>query len=482
MENDISKQLFSFIKSSPTAAHTAANMARGLSEQGYVRLLPWEKWELEPGGKYFAVYGTTSIIALQMPKHDFRSFLIIGAHGDSPCFKIKSDMLSDGKYARLNTEPYGGMNLNLWYDRPLSAAGQVVVKTAQGAEVKLINIKKDLFIIPSLAIHMNREVNNGIKVNPQQDMLPLYGMGDKDFMSLVAAEAGVEAENILSHELYLYNRQEGSFVGESQELIACPKLDDLQCAFSAYRAFIASQNDRHVRVMAIFDNEEIGSMTKQGAYSTILSDMLRRVSNAYGKDIDGHMAAVSGSFIVSADNGHAVHPNAPDRSDPVNRCYPNGGVVIKHSPNYATDAVSDGMMKLICERAGVPTQDYYNRSDIRGGSTIGNIVGVHTSAYTVDMGLAQLGMHSPYETGGADDTMYLYRAMEAFYSSSFSVTADGLQLGGELGKNNSAQPPGRVKAEGSNDIFSSTAGGPQGREKSDESQRPGSWQDILSNG
>ena len=416
------EKLFDFIESSPTACHTVETLREILLGAGFTELYEQQSWELEPGNGYFTARSMTSLIAFRYPKKGFHAFSIVAPHGDAPCFKIKEspEIRVDGRYTKLNTEVYGGMQLGLWTDRPLSAAGRLLVRTERGVRAVLCDLKRDLFLIPGLAIHMNREVNSGVKLDPQKDTLPLLGGEEADFLRLAAESAGVRKEDVLSYDLYAYNRARGTVFGEKEEFIAAPKLDDLECAFSAVTAFLKAENPENVTVCAVFDNEEIGSMTRQGADSSFLSDVLARVCHASGLSEEEKLRAVAGSFLLSADNAHAVHPNYAHKSDPTNRCYLNGGVAVKHSTRYATDAVTAAVFQRICEKAEVPTQTYFNRSDLPGGSTLGNLSNTHVSLPTVDIGLPQLSMHSPYETAGRLDVEYMVRAMSAFYSSVIS--------------------------------------------------------------
>lgn len=419
MHKKITKELLGFIENCPSVLHTVNTSAEMLRKTGFAELREGDTWKLKAGGKYFVKKSMTAIIAFIYPNNNFSSFSIVSPHGDSPCFRIKEspEMKVDGHYTKLNTEVYGGMTLNLWLDRPLSAAGRVIYKSANGVSTKLVNIDRDLFVIPSLAPHLNREAGESKKINPQVDTLPLFGNEKADFMATLAKEADIDKEDIVSYDMYLYNREHGTFWGENEEFFSSSKLDDLQCSFAALKALTETSNSENVQVCAIFDNEEIGSMTKQGADSTFLADTLKRISLISGKSEQEHMQAVARGFMVSADNGHAVHPLYPDKSDPTSRCYVNGGVVIKNSTAYATDAISSAVFKQICDNAKVPHQSYFNRSDIRGGSTLGNISNTHVSMNTVDIGVAQLAMHSPYESGGTNDTLHLVNAMKEFYSS-----------------------------------------------------------------
>ena len=417
-------QLFDFIQCSPTASHTAATVRAMLVQAGFTQLLESQPWDLQPGGRYYTTRGMSSLIAFQVPKADFHGFSVIAPHGDSPCFKVKEspELRVDGQYTKLNTEVYGGMQLALWTDRPLSVAGRLAVRTENGVKGVLCDIRRDLLLIPGVAIHMNRGVNEGVKLDPQKDTLPLLGGSQAELKKLVAENAGVAPEDILSWDLYLYSRAQGTVFGAEKEFLAAPRLDDLECVFAAAKAFLAGENRENVTVLSLFDNEETGSLTRQGADSPFLSEVLERISLSCGKSREEHLRAIASGFMLSADNAHAVHPDSPEKSDPTNRCYLNGGVVVKHSPRYASDALSAGLFQRICQKAGVPVQVYYNNSKIPGGGTLGNLSGSHVALPTVDIGLAQLSMHSPYETAGAKDLDYMVWAMQAFYESVITQT------------------------------------------------------------
>ena len=417
-------QLFDFIQCSPTASHTAATVRAMLVQAGFTQLLESQPWDLQPGGRYYTTRGMSSLIAFQVPKADFHGFSVVAPHGDSPCFKVKEspELRVDGQYTKLNTEVYGGMQLALWTDRPLSVAGRLAVRTENGVKGVLCDIRRDLLLIPGVAIHMNRGVNEGVKLDPQKDTLPLLGGSQADLKKLVAENAGVAPEDILSWDLYLYSRAQGTVFGAEKEFIAAPRLDDLECVFAAAKAFLAGENRENVTVLSLFDNEETGSLTRQGADSPFLSEVLERISLSCGKSREEHLRAIASGFMLSADNAHAVHPGSPEKSDPTNRCYLNGGVVVKHSPRYASDALTAGLFQRICQKAGVPVQVYYNNSKIPGGGTLGNLSGSHVALPTVDIGLAQLSMHSPYETAGAKDLDYMVWAMQAFYESVITQT------------------------------------------------------------
>ena len=411
--------LFEFIKKSPSAYHAVNTVKEMLDNDGYTELYESERWKLAIGGKYYVIRNGTSIIAFRTVR-DARGFMICASHSDCPSFRVKTTPETVGAYTRLEVEKYGGMIYYSWLDRPLSVAGRVVVKTAEGLESKLVNLDSDLATIPSLAIHLNRGVNDGAKFNPAKDLLPLYtGAGEKGaFLSSIAADLGVDVEHILSHDLFLYNRDEGKRVGKDGEFILCPRLDDLGCVYTSTVAFLEAREAQSLPVLAVFDNEEVGSETKQGAASTFLRDTLLRISGG-----ESSLAvALENSFMLSADNAHAKHPASPEMSDPDNAPVLNGGVVIKYNANqrYTTDGLSDALFRTVCERAGVTVQTYCNRADLPGGSTLGSISNTRVSVPTVDIGLPQLAMHSANETAGAKDVGSMISAISEFYSTAIA--------------------------------------------------------------
>ena len=431
MFREKAEQLLRFIENSPSCFHVIRNMKEELLEAGFVELNEAQQWKLEEHGKYFVTRNGSSIIAFKVPGKDFTGFNIMASHSDSPSFKIKenAEMEAEKHYTKLNVEKYGGMICAPWFDRPLSVAGRILVEEEDKIRTVLVDVDRDLLMIPNLAIHMNRQVNDGYKYNPQVDMLPLYGdeSAKGSFMKMIADTAGVEEDKIIGNDLFLYNRQKGSIWGADEEFMSSAKLDDLQCAYSSLQGFLHSENEYAVTVHCVFDNEEVGSGTKQGAESTFLKDTLVRINSAMGRTDEQYRMAVASGFMVSADNAHAVHPNQGSKADPTNRPYMNGGIVIKHSANqkYTTDAVSCAIMRKICKKAEVPYQMFANRSDIPGGSTLGNISTTQVSFNTVDIGMAQLAMHSPYETCGVKDTAYLMKMAETFFGSYICMDADG---------------------------------------------------------
>lgn len=425
-------QLLNFIEKCPSPYHRAETLSKILDENGFTRIYEQDNRALLPGGKYYVLRNYSSVIAFKIPK-DVKAFNIIAAHLDSPTFKIKENpQLKQGPYISLNTERYGGMIYSTWLDRPLSVAGRIMVKDGNGVKQKLVNIDRDLLIIPNLAIHMDRTANDGKKMNPQTDLLPLYALESEtvDFYSQIARAAGVEKDDILSDDLFLYNRQKGTILGADKEFVASPKLDDLQCVFAALQGFLSAKEEKSVPVLAIFDNEEVGSETKQGARSTFLSDVLYRITKSVGGDRDDMTRFLSNSFMISADNAHAVHPNNISVADPTNRPAINGGIVIKYNANqrYTTDGVSSALFKMILEKTGVKYQTFHNRSDILGGGTLGNISNTRVSVNTVDIGLPQLAMHSAYETAGVKDTEDFILASNTFYECEIEKQGDGMYI------------------------------------------------------
>ena len=419
---ECAREMLEFIDKSPTCFQAVKNIGDMLSAAGLAELREADEWKLERGKGYFVTRNESSVIAFRIPEQ-LSGFHIAAAHSDSPSFKVKESPEStvEEHYVRLNTEKYGGMILSTWLDRALSVAGRIAVNGEKGIETRLVNVDKDLLVIPNVAIHMNRDMNNGVAYNPQVDMLPLFadcsGGEKRSLMSCVAEAAGVNEEDIMGHDLFLYTREKGRLLGESGEFVLAPRLDDLQCAFSVTKAFAESVPEQYVNVCAVFDNEEVGSGTKQGADSTFLEDVLWRICEALGMSRSGYLRMLAGSFLISADNAHAVHPNHPEKADPTNRPYLNGGIVIKYhgSQKYTTDAVSAAKLKSLCKRAEVPFQTYANRSDIAGGSTLGNISTAHVSVSSVDIGLPQLAMHSAVETAGMRDTKYAVDMLKVFF-------------------------------------------------------------------
>lgn len=435
----VSRELIDFIAQSPTMFHTAATARRMLDEAGFTYLPESASWQVAPGGRYYTVRNNSSVVAWRVGSSlDSYHFQLTAAHSDQPAYKLKAvpELEGPGSYLRLDVEAYGGMIDSTWLDRPLSLAGRVMVRSADGASVEslLLSLDRDVLVIPSVAIHMNRTVNEGYAFNRAVDLCPLFSAGTLktgDLDRMLARELGVEPDQVLARDLFLVNRTSPCIWGGAQEFVSTPKLDDLQCVFASLRAFLAVDNSHVVSVWCCFDNEEVGSNTKQGAMSTLLADTLARLNAALGKDGQDLRRAIAGSFLVSCDNAHATHPNHPELADPANRAWLNGGIVIKEAANqkYTTDAFSRAVFQAVCDRAGVPTQTFANRSDMAGGSTLGNLSNTQVSMHAVDVGLPQLAMHSSYETTGSRDTALGVAALEAFFRADLRIDgADGVQI------------------------------------------------------
>ena len=420
-----------FVKQSPTAFHSIDVICNELRENGFAQLNEREQWQIAPGGKYFVTRNRSTVIAFTVPEKGMSHFQIVASHSDSPTFKLKpvSEDVVAGQYVRLNTERYGGMIMSTWMDRPLSIAGRVLVKDGCGITTRLVDIDKDTVLIPNMPIHFNRDINDGFKFNPQVDMLPLYGNAEAkgQLMKDIAAAAGVAEEDIVGHDLFLYSRMPGSVWGANGEYFSCGRIDDLECAYTSVQAFLQAKNAQQINVCAVFDNEEVGSTTKQGANSTFLNDVLTRTAAALGATDAETRAAIACSFMVSGDNAHALHPNHPEKYDAGNRTYMNGGIVVKYNANqkYTSDGVSAAIFETVCKNAGVPVQAFANRSDVLGGGTLGNIANTHASMNTVDIGLPQLAMHSAYETAGVKDLEYMIRGLTKFYETEIVMFGDG---------------------------------------------------------
>ena len=434
MKREIVRELLAFINESPSCYHAAASAARRLEAADYRRLREEESWRMEPGGRYYVTRGGASLIAFRVPRGEFPGFLLAAAHTDSPAFKVReaAEVPSAGGCLRLSVEPYGGMIHRSWLDRPLSAAGRVMVRQGETVASRLVYLDRDLLVIPSVAIHMNREVNQGAALKPNVDLLPLFGLGTEPgaFRRLVAEAAGAAEADVLATDLYLCLRQPAVLAGAREELIVGPRLDDLQCAYACLQGFLDAAEGGSLPALALFHNEEVGSGTRQGADSTFLTDVLERICAALGRDREFYHTAVANSFVVSADNAHAVHPAHPEYADPGEAPVLGGGIVVKYNANqrYTTDAESDAIFRQVCAGVGVPVQRYSNRADLPGGSTLGNLSTAHFSVHSVDVGLPQLAMHAAYEVAAAADTAALARAMEVYFSRTFRTGPEGCQI------------------------------------------------------
>lgn len=417
----IENKLINFVNNTPNAYYCVDNLKKLLKQNGFIELHENEEWNnLNENKNYFVIKNDSSLIAFKMTDSKEKiGFNIVSAHTDSPSFSIKpnADMF-DGNYLKLNTAGYGGMINYSWLDRPLSVAGRIIVSNNGVYEKQLINIDKDLMIIPSQAIHINRDVNSKNELNHQIDMLPIISLTNEKKLDDIIREnlekEKIKADKICDYDLYLYNRDQAKQIGLNDEFILAPRLDDLASLYPALEAFINSTNTNSLNILCAFNNEEIGSMTPQGADSSFLIDTLTRIANAANINL---LVALNNSMVVSADNAHALHPNAQSKSDPTNKVLLNKGVVIKHHTNYTTDAVTSSLFKGICENAEVPYQDFACRSDMRCGATLGGVSQRHVGVDSIDIGLPQLAMHSSNETIGTKDVLYMYKSLLEFYNT-----------------------------------------------------------------
>ncbi len=411
-----------YLDSAHSVYHAVEGVAQALEQAGYVRLHEQAAWTLVPGGKYYMTRGGSAAIAFRLPQGAPKGFLMTAAHADRPTFQIKENGTLAGTYTRLSTEKYGGMLISTWLDRPLSVAGRVVVETPQGVESRLVDIDRDLLLIPNVAIHLNRKANDGYTWNPAVDTLPLLGGKDADSLEDILEQAA--GGKLLGRDLSLYVRQNASVWGVDEEYISAQGLDDLACVWGCTQGFLGAGENESVNVLCIFDSEEVGSRSAQGAASGLLEDVLERICDGCGADL---RRLLSQSFMISADNAQALHPNHPELSDGANAPVVNGGLVLKFNANqsYATTGLSAAVLRKVCQKAGVPVQTYYNRADLPGGSTLGSISLAHVAVPTADIGLPQLAMHSCYETAGVHDAQALAQAMAAYYGMTLTVPADG---------------------------------------------------------
>lgn len=429
------ESLLEFINESPTCFQAVQALAKRLEAEGFGRLYENGDWRLRTGGRYYTVRNGSSLIAFTVPEH-IDNFQITASHSDSPTFKIKeiAELKGGDRYIRLNTEKYGGMIMSTWLDRPLSVAGRLTVREKTGIRIVPVTVDQDLLVIPNLAIHMNRKINDGYSYNPQKDMIPLFGPGTAGgtFMETVAEAAGIDVGDIIDHDLFLYNRMPGSIWGPEGDYVSASRLDDLGCVHACLQGFLRAADQfvaeqwTQVPVFAVFNNEETGSQTPQGAASDFMRRVMMRICDAANMNREETERALAVSYMISADNAQAAHPNHMEKSDDVNRPFMNEGIVIKYNAagHYTSDAVSASIFKMVCENAGVPYQVYVNRSDVAGGSTLGNIANTQVSMHTVDIGLAQLAMHSSWETMGTEDLTSMICAVEVFYKNSIRIIDD----------------------------------------------------------
>ena len=422
-------ELIDFINRSPVSFFAVDNVKKMLLDHGYVELYENKPYDIKPEDKVFFTRNASSLVAINVGKKvkkDNIAYHVIASHSDSPSLKIKPEC--DNKndlYNRISVEVYGGPIASTWLDRPLGIAGRVIISNEDGLESKLINLDDNIVMIPNLCIHFNRDVNDGYKFDKAVDLQAFIAqeLEGSPLKELLAKHLGVASKDIVNFDLYLYNHDQGYLWGQKKEYLSSSRLDDLECVFISSKAFVESENEEAVNVLYIADNEEVGSSSRQGADSDFVESILRNVTERLGGNFSN---CVANSFLVSADNAHAVHPNKPGISDPSNRPYMNKGIAIKYNArqSYVTDGLSGAIFQKICENADTPYQFFANRSDLRGGFTLGNILLSHLSFLAVDCGLPQLAMHSSFETAGTKDVKFGYDAFKEFYSSNIEINGN----------------------------------------------------------
>lgn len=422
------KELMQFLDNSLTSYHAIQNVEKYLKEDGFDRLSEKEIWNLQAGGKYYVVRNDSSIMAFVIPDKEVKGFHIFAAHSDSPAFKVKEnpEMEKENAYVCFNTEKYGGMILNTWLDRPLTIAGRVALLEENEVKTYPVKLQDNLCVIPNLAIHMNRDVNSGVALNPQVDLLPLVTMKeDKTALNEMVAEAlekeygkQISKEDVLAGDLFVVNCEKATLAGANHEFLMSSRYDDLGCVYGGLKGLLNAASENYINVLAIFDNEEVGSLTRQGADSTLLRDTLHNISDGLDQSEKVLRTWIADSFMLSADNAHACHPNQGAKADPTNRPYLNKGIVLKYhgSQKYATDAYSAAYVKALCNECDIPVQTFANRSDLAGGSTLGNLAMAQVSMPAADIGLPQLAMHSAYETAGVKDMEDLIKLATKFFA------------------------------------------------------------------
>jgi len=431
--NPLTADLLKFLDESTCNFLAVENICKRLRQAGFTPLEMSDEWHLSAGARHYVVTNHSAVFAFVVGDGEpHEGFRIICAHSDSPGFRIKpnAEMVCSGNVLKLNTEVYGGPILYTWFDRPLSISGRVILRgdSPLRPRTELIKINRPLLTIPHLAIHYNRSVNEGNPLSKQRDMLPVMAiLADKAeagnyLLNIVASRLGVDTSEILDFDLTLFDTTPACLFGENEEFISSGRIDDLEMAHSAVTSLIGCLDEAPhcpmTRIAAIFDNEETGSGTKQGAASPVLKSIMQRIAAAQGGDNESFIRAVASSFMISADNGHAIHPNYESKQDPTNHPVLGGGPVIKINANckYMTDAESAAVFRSICESADVPVQTFVNHSDVAGGSTLGNILTSQINLRGVDMGAPQWAMHSCRETAAVADHLFIVRAFTRFYS------------------------------------------------------------------
>ena len=425
-KHNFNKKFFNFINNS-TCSFTCINYIKNrLKKKGFVELYENNKWKLT-NNKYFVVRNDASIIAFTIGKNHNNSFNIVSAHSDTPGFTLKpKNEIYEYNYLKLNVSPYGGILNYGWMDRPLSIAGRIIYKDNNILKKKIVDINKPICVIPSEAIHINDTANSNLDLNSQIDLIPIISLNkEKNIIKNIIRKELNKNINICDYDLFLYNKDRPMFIGKNKEMILSPRLDDLTCTYSCFRSFIENKNENNINVMCIFNSEEIGSLTKEGADTSFLIDTLKRICSSINMYIS---ITLRNSLIVSADNSHAVHPNHPTKSDVSNLSYLNKGILIIKEKDTSTDCVSSSIFKEICNMAKVPYQDSSSRNDMSTGSTLANLSIRHVSIDSIDVGVPQLAMHSSNEVIGSDDTYYLYKAFKMFYNVSIKKNNNSIEI------------------------------------------------------
>ncbi len=417
------EKMVEFLNKCHSVFHATALIEEELKDAGFLKLYENENWKLESNRYYYVMRNDTSIVAFKIPEIlQVKSVNIAASHSDSPTFKIKPVAeLGDPHYGKLNVEVYGGGIYATWLDRPLSMAGRAVVKEDGRLVSKLIDFDENCAMIPNVAIHQNREINNGYKWNPQVDLLPMVSQhnDEKYLLKKIAAQINADPNDIYGYDMFLYNRVPGYIWGDEQEFLSASRLDDLACAYTSLQGFKSAYSQNSINILGIFDNEEVGSVTRQGMASSFLIDVINRIFASFFYSQADVSAIMANSFMISADNAHAVHPNHPEMYDAVNRAYMNSGIVIKRAAaqSYVTDAISEAVIRQLCEKGNVPYQYFANKSDVRGGGTQAAISSINLCSMAADIGLPQLAMHSAFETAGTKDVEAMIDLFTEFYSS-----------------------------------------------------------------
>ena len=430
-EESINKLLLDLFNNSYNEYFAISNIKKLLDENGFICLLENEKYEISLGKSYYILRDGSSIIAFKVPeKLDELYFKIVASHSDSPVLKIKENpTVIENGYNKLKVEKYGGMIVSSWLDKPLGIAGRVCYKNGNAITTRLVNFPTNL-IIPNVAIHQNRDINNGFIYNPQIDLLPILGLGNNDLFKELLDSTKNNGEEILSYDLNLYNKEKAVLGGINNEFIYSPKEDNLVSAYISILSLISSISYDGISLGVVFNNEEVGSSSLNGADSDFLATNLKRIGKSLGFSNDELSRALVKSYLVSLDNAHAIHPNHPEMSDNKNNCLINEGVVIKHNSNmlYTSEAISSAIIKLIASKENISLQTFFNRADARGGSTLGNISLTHVSIRSVDLGIPQLAMHSNYEVMGSKDTINAYKLLKALFNSKIKIEGENVTI------------------------------------------------------